>query len=172
MKRTRGEATPVCRCRKSKKAAQIDALPRRRMREPRHRAGTEQQAHSGRNGPREWAIPGSAQTGTGTGLEQPRDDQQPILTTSPRRAVHWGRVAVGPSRGTLHLEQTRSLEEAMDSTEVAEIKRHFERRSTRGLLIRRHDPFLLRRARCESSPTGPASALTAVSPTPTRSPIR
>jgi hypothetical protein len=47
-----------------------------------------QQAHSGRNGAGEWATPGSAQAGTGTGLEQPRDDQQPVLKTSPVRAAH------------------------------------------------------------------------------------
>ena len=80
------------------------------LREVRHRASTGQQAHSGRNGPGEWATPGSAQTGTRTGLEQPRDDQQPILTTFTRRPLtpgteghtaEEGRVAIPAVAGRL-----------------------------------------------------------------------
>jgi len=40
-------------------------------------------AHSGRNGPGEWATRRSAQTGTGTGFEQLRARPTAILTTTP-----------------------------------------------------------------------------------------
>jgi len=59
-------------------------------------------------------YPRIAQTGTGTGLEQPRDDQQPILTTSPvprvireRSSSALGAVAEGDAIGTRPASEQR-----------------------------------------------------------------
>jgi hypothetical protein len=60
-------------------------IRRRNLREPRHQSWHRATRSFRPKRPGEWATPGSAQTGTGTGLEQLRDDAHPHDLT--RRAA-------------------------------------------------------------------------------------
>jgi hypothetical protein len=58
-------------------------------------------------------YPRSAQTGTGTGLEQPREDPQPILATSPVGPFTQTSYEVRSGRRTIALQKASTAQEAL-----------------------------------------------------------